>query len=118
MTAACFDWTLLEDIRPALLQNALGIKSSEMTTFHLQELDKTGLELGASLLARENAKNLATGYSDLIVVLLEPSDKAEKDCYSAMKASSIGRRNVSNILRRSAQCRQYHYTRSKTLSQR
>ncbi|XP_014550218.1 hypothetical protein COCVIDRAFT_116074 [Bipolaris victoriae FI3] len=83
-----------------------------MTTAHLQELDRTGLELGASPFARENAKNLATGYGDLIVVLLEPTDKAETHCYDAMKASSpalqlvdetltmafAGQRNVENTI--------------------
>ena len=73
-------------------------KGSERTTVHLQELHKTGLKLGASLLARENAKDLATGCSDLIVVLLEPSDKAEKDCYSAMKASSRALQLVDEVL--------------------
>lgn len=83
-----------------------------MTTAHLQELDRTGLELGASPFARENAKNLATGYGDLIVVLLEPTDKAETYCYDVMKAASptlrlvdetlemafAGQRNVENTI--------------------
>jgi hypothetical protein len=98
MTPACFDWTLLEDIRPALLQNAVGTKGSGMATVHLQELDKMGLKLGASPLARENAKNLVTGYDDLIVVLLEPSNKAENECYSAMKASSRALQSVDETL--------------------
>ncbi|KAJ6282168.1 hypothetical protein J3E71DRAFT_341371 [Bipolaris maydis] len=112
MDPAGFDWTLLEDIRPALLHNAVGTKGGEMTTVHLQELDRTGLELGASPFARENAKNLATGYGDLIVILLEPTDKAETYRYDAMKASSTalqlvdetltmafaGQRNVENTI--------------------
>lgn len=88
MSRANFNWNLLKDIRPALLQNALSIRGHEMATIHLQGLDRVGLELGASPLARENAAILATGYDDVVVVLLEPSDKAERVPYDVMKASS------------------------------
>lgn len=44
-------------------------------------------KLKASKLALENASRLAAGYEDLVVVLLEPSDKADKEGYEAMKAS-------------------------------
>ena len=37
--------------------------------------------------ALENTVRLATGYDDLVVVLREPSDRAEWDEYDEMKAS-------------------------------
>jgi hypothetical protein len=98
MSPANFDWTSLEDIRPALLQNAHGIRGHEMATIHLQELERVGLELGASLLARENAKSLATGYDDVVVVLLEPSDKAERVQYDEMMAFSKALKLVDETL--------------------
>jgi hypothetical protein len=88
MTPAYFDWTSPREIRPALLRNSLGTMGNTKATVHLHELDRVGLELHASLVARKNAARLATGYEDLVVVLLEPSDKAERDQYDVMKASS------------------------------
>jgi hypothetical protein len=98
MSPANFDWTSLEEIRPALLQNAHGIRGHKMATIHLQELDRVGLELGASPLARKNAAILATGYDDVVVVLLEPSDKAERVQYDVMKASSTALKLVDETL--------------------
>jgi hypothetical protein len=88
MASADFKWTTVEEIRPALLRNSLGTVSKMKATDHLHELERVGVELCASVLVCENAARLATGYDDLVVVLLEPSDRAEWVEYDGMKASS------------------------------
>jgi hypothetical protein len=60
--------------------------SKTKTTNHLHELDRVGVELHVSLMARKNAARLATSYEDLVVVLIEPSNRAEWDKYNEMKA--------------------------------
>ncbi|KAF2181275.1 hypothetical protein K469DRAFT_261621 [Zopfia rhizophila CBS 207.26] len=99
MTPAYFNWTSPKEIRPALLRNSLGTVGKTKATIHLHELDRVGQELQASLMARENATRLATGYDDLVVVLLEPSDKAEWDKYDEMIASSKALQLVDETLK-------------------
>lgn len=86
MASAYFNWTTAKEIRPTLLQNSLCTVSKTKATDHLHELDRVGVELHVSLMARKNAARLATGYEDLVVVLIEPSDRAEWDEYDEMKA--------------------------------
>lgn len=89
----------MEEIRPALLRNSLGTVSKTKATDHLHELERVGVELRASVLARENAARLATGYDDLVVVLMEPSDRAEWVEYDGMKASSKALQLIDETLK-------------------
>lgn len=74
-----FNFTDIKDIRPALLKLrcAVGNGGKVITRKHLGPLDKLATSLNVTPYARENAEWLATGYEDLVVVLLEPSDFAE-----------------------------------------
>lgn len=86
-----FDFTCAEDTFPALRRCVVSSRG-EKTTCHLGLLDQLADRLNVTEYARENAKRLATGYQDLIVVLLEPTDKAEDVGYIPMF-------NASNTLR-------------------
>lgn len=86
------------EIRPALIQNALGSIGAERRIAHLQEVERLGLRLGASPMARQNAVRLASGYGDLVVVLLEPSDLAEKVPYDEMMKHSTALQRVDETL--------------------
>ncbi|KAL1964097.1 hypothetical protein VTN77DRAFT_7515 [Rasamsonia byssochlamydoides] len=84
----------------------------KVTGKHLGPLNLLAQELNATQYALENAKRLGRGYGDLVVVLLEPSDKAELVPYDEMLASSValqfmdvslhhasrGRRNIHNTI--------------------
>jgi hypothetical protein len=80
---------------PWLCQMAL----PRSTPNHLHRLDRVGEELDASQLARKNAARLATGYDDLVVVLMEPSDRAECVEYDGMESSSKALQLVDETLR-------------------
>lgn len=97
MTSIPFDWTVLEEIRPFLFHNALGSRG-QTTTIHLPKLRKLVLQLGASDVAQDNAARLATGYDDRVVILLEPSNKAEREDYHVMKTASTALQAVDETL--------------------
>lgn len=98
MTKVSFEWTSPIEIHPALIQNALGSIGAERPIAHLQEVERLGLRLGASPMARQNAVRLASGYGDLVVVLLEPSDLAEKVPYDEMMKHSTALQRVDETL--------------------
>ncbi|KAF2747722.1 hypothetical protein M011DRAFT_458162 [Sporormia fimetaria CBS 119925] len=109
-----FDWKVLRDIRPALLRNAVGTMGYHITHDHLQELKDLGDELGASAFAYRNSAILASGYDDLVVVLREPTDDADRVCYlghpmkdscrtlglldETLELAFAGQRNVENTI--------------------
>ena len=79
-----FDFDDLKDIRPALDKCTIGSHGAKIIGTHLGPLRELGSVLDATDFARENAERLATGYEDLVVVLLEPSDNAEDAPYDEM----------------------------------
>lgn len=94
-----FDFCDLEDIRPGLDKCAIGTHGARIIKTHLGTLQKLGSTLNATELARENAERLATGYEDFVVVLLEPSDKAEDAPYDEMFSQSTALQRVDESLR-------------------
>ena len=93
-----FNFCELEDIRPGLLELAVGSHGDETITTHLDPLRKLGSTLIATEYARKNAERLATGYRDLVVVLLEPTDKAEDVPYDEMFQQSTALQYVDASL--------------------
>ncbi|KAJ5661906.1 uncharacterized protein N7477_009522 [Penicillium maclennaniae] len=59
-----------------------------MTTRHLDILDDLARDLEVRSYGLQNARRLAKGYEDLVVVLIEPTDKAEEEPYQEMLAAS------------------------------
>ncbi|OAP54729.1 hypothetical protein AYL99_11177 [Fonsecaea erecta] len=101
MSSISFNFTDLEDIPPALwsLRCGIGKRDCTITEKHLAPLDDLAVRLGVTQHARQNAKRLATGYRDLVVLLLEPSDKAEEVSYHEMLECSTALKYVNDSLR-------------------
>ncbi|KAJ5665520.1 uncharacterized protein N7477_007968 [Penicillium maclennaniae] len=59
-----------------------------MATSHLRILDDRARDFKVSSDGLLNARKLATGDEDLVVVLIEPTDKAEQVSYTEMLAAS------------------------------
>jgi hypothetical protein len=97
-TEVFFDWDSIEDIPQALDRHSVGVVGKGGTTTHLQVLDRVGALLQATDRARENAARLATGYDDLVVVLMAPSNSAEWVSYDEMKSRSPSLRLVDETL--------------------
>lgn len=85
-----FNFIDLEDIRPALLKLRRPLRpvKQEMTTSHVDLLDDLARGLKVRSHGLQNAQRLATGYEDLVVVLIEPTDKAEEVPYEEILAAS------------------------------
>ncbi|KAJ6125024.1 hypothetical protein N7471_012341 [Penicillium samsonianum] len=83
-----------------------------MAIHHLGILDDLARDLKVSSNGLENARRLAKGYEDLVVVLIEPTNKAEEVHYDEMLAASEtllcvnetlqfasgGQRNIENTI--------------------
>lgn len=98
MDSIRFDFIELRDIRPALLRCAVGSRGNSITYEHLPPLRKLATGLGATQYAKKNAELLATGYEDLVVILLEPSDKAEDVSYDEMFHASTALKDPNGSL--------------------
>ena len=94
-----FDFRDLDDIRPGLLECAVGSHGAGIAEAHLDRVRELGFMLNATAHARNNAERLASGYEDLLVVLLEPSDKAEHVPYDSMFAQSTALQCLDESLR-------------------
>ncbi|KAL4937321.1 hypothetical protein BDV06DRAFT_227045 [Aspergillus oleicola] len=96
-----FDFTELDEIYPALLnlrRPTLPV-NAKITHNHLKPLERLAQELNVGDQALKNAYQLGTGYGDLAVVLLEPSDKADSHCFDAMFEASSALKAVDLSLR-------------------
>ncbi|KAF7588704.1 hypothetical protein BBP40_005304 [Aspergillus hancockii] len=98
---AKYDFTEVEEIYPALLKIRCPAPSvnPQFTQNHLELFNQLARELNVSEKAFANAYQLGTGYGDLAVVLvvLEPSDKADPYSWSPIKVY-VSHRRVSPYL--------------------
>ncbi len=69
-----------------------------VTTKHLAKLNEHARSLGAEGHALRNARRLATGFQDLVVILQEPSDIAEDRDYEEMVSASPTLKHVDTAL--------------------
>lgn len=69
-----------------------------MTAHHLGILDDPAQELKISLNYQQNARRLVTGYEDLVVVLIEPTDKVKEVFYEEILATSETLLRVSETI--------------------
>lgn len=86
-----FNFTDLKDIRPSLLKLRCPLRppsEHRVAIHHLEILDELARELKVCSNGLQNARRLANGYEDLVVVLIEPTDKAEEVPYEEMLAAS------------------------------
>ncbi|PKX96269.1 uncharacterized protein P174DRAFT_75363 [Aspergillus novofumigatus IBT 16806] len=95
-----FEFTEIDKIYPALLnlRRPTLLLNTKITHDHLRPLKKLAQDLKAGAQALENAYKLGTGYDDLAVVLLEPSDKADTHCFDDMLNASTALRAVDSSL--------------------
>lgn len=95
-----FHFVDLEDIWPALvkLRRPLKPNRQRMAIHHLGPLDDLARDLRISPNGLQNARRLAEGYEDLVVVLIEPTDTAEDLCYEDMVAAPGALRCVNDTL--------------------
>ncbi|KAL4811599.1 hypothetical protein BDW67DRAFT_179444 [Aspergillus spinulosporus] len=95
-----FEFTEIDEIYPALLNLRCPTLpfSAKITHDHLRPLRKLAQDLKAGAQALENAYKLGTGYDDLAVVLLEPSDKADAYCFDDMLNASMALKAVDSSL--------------------
>ncbi|KAL3460009.1 hypothetical protein BJX64DRAFT_290659 [Aspergillus heterothallicus] len=95
-----FDFTDIKEIYPALLNLRLAALSpnTEISDNHLGPLTPLAQDLQVGPQALDNAWRLGTGYKDLAVVLLEPSDKAESHYFEEMVKASRALRTVDETL--------------------
>lgn len=86
-----FEFTEIDEIYPALLNFRCPTLpfSAKITHDHLRPLRKLAQDLKAGAQALENAYKLGTGYDDLAVVLLEPSDRVDAYCFNDMLNASM-----------------------------
>ncbi|KAH2751465.1 hypothetical protein KXV66_004218 [Aspergillus fumigatus] len=96
-----FEFTEIDEIYPALLnlRRQTSPFNAKITHDHLRPLKKLAQNLNAGAQALENAYKLGTGYDDLAVVLLEPSDKADTHCFDEMLNTSMALKAVDSSLR-------------------
>ena len=101
-----------EDIPPGFLNRALVGRGAEITKNHLASLRELARKLGVTNHALANAEALATGYSDLIVVLQGPCNTADEVPYlemvsrspalprldESLQSSSLGERTLENTI--------------------
>ncbi|KAK8096340.1 uncharacterized protein PG998_014208 [Apiospora kogelbergensis] len=87
LTVVSFDFTELEDIDTALSRCAVGSQGLSIIDSHLAPLRTLAEQLSATSTALQNAERLATGFEDLVVILLEPSDKEDEMFYEDIIAS-------------------------------
>lgn len=85
-----FNFIDLEDIRPSLLKLGCPLRPihQRTATNHLKILDDLAQDFKVCSNGSLNAQRLAKGYEDLVVVLIEPTDKAEQVPYLEMLAAS------------------------------
>lgn len=69
-----------------------------VTTKHLAPLNELARSLGAEGHTLQNARRLATGFKDLVVILQEPSDLAEDRVYEEMVSASPTLKHVDTAL--------------------
>lgn len=95
-----FNFHAARNIRPALSKlRCNGLPRGHVTQDHLQTLVDLGERWQVSDHALENALSLASGYSDLVVVLTEPCDRAEHVPYQEMFDNTPTLRRVDEALR-------------------
>ncbi|KAL2843167.1 hypothetical protein BJY01DRAFT_248751 [Aspergillus pseudoustus] len=96
-----FEFSDIEEIYPALLnlRHAALPPNPETTQNHLGPLQKLARDLKAGSQALGNAWRLGTGYRDLAVVLLEPSDRANTVSFDVMFNASTALKAVDLSLR-------------------
>lgn len=96
-----FEFTEIDEIYPALLNLRRPTLpfNAKVTHDHLRPLQKLAQDLKAGAQALENAYKLGTGYDDLAVVLLEPSDKADTHCFDDMLNASMALKAVDSSIR-------------------
>lgn len=96
-----FNFIGLEDIWPSLLKLRCPLRpiNHRMATRHLRILVDLARNLKVSLNGLLNARRLARGYEDFVVVLIEPTDKAEQVPFSDMLAASPTLRAVDETLK-------------------
>jgi hypothetical protein len=96
-----FEFTEIDEIYPALLnlRRPTSHFNTRITHDHLRPLKELAQDLKAGAQALENAYKLGTGYDDLAVVLLEPSDKADTHCFDDMLNASMALKAVDSSLR-------------------
>jgi hypothetical protein len=73
--------------------------NATITNNHLEPLQGLSRDLQAGAQALRNAYELGTGYDDLAVILLEPSDKADSVFFEEMLESSPALKAVDESLR-------------------
>ncbi|KAK8038430.1 hypothetical protein PG994_015197 [Apiospora phragmitis] len=86
-TLVSFDFTELEDIDTALSRCAVGSRGLLIGSSYLAPLRRLAEQLGATRTALRNAEHLATGFEDLVVILLEPSDMEDEMFYEDIIAN-------------------------------
>lgn len=109
-----FNFIGLEDIWPSLLKMRCPLRpiNHRVAIHHLSILDDLARGLKVTSNGLLNARRLAHGYEDFVVVLIEPTDKAEQVPFSDMlaasptllamdetlKLASSGERNIENTI--------------------
>ncbi|KAH8747727.1 hypothetical protein F5883DRAFT_242069 [Diaporthe sp. PMI_573] len=81
MSRTSFNFRELDEVFPALRQCAISNRGMSTVNHHLAPLRRLGTSLGASACAIKNMEYLGTGFEDLVVFLLEPSDKEQDVLY-------------------------------------
>lgn len=95
-----FEFTEINKIYPALLNLRRPTLpfNAKVTHDHLRPLQKLAQDLKAGAQALKNTYKLGTGYDNLAVVLLEPSNKADTHCFDNMLNASMALKAVDSSI--------------------